>query len=120
VVTFVAQASKVLRDVCVDAPERMLGPLLRATLEIALASGETALTGPVARGDVGTVAAHAEALREQDAGAGGDILEAYLAMARATARRAASRGLLKPDQLDAIRSVLDGTDNGGPQATGGN
>ena len=33
---------------------------------------------------------------------GGDILEAYLAMARATARRAGSRGLLKPEQLDGI------------------
>jgi predicted short-subunit dehydrogenase-like oxidoreductase (DUF2520 family) len=102
----------------------MLGPLLRATLENALASGESALTGPVARGDAGTVAAHAEALREHDAGAGGDILEAYLAMARATARRAGGRGLLKPEQLEAIRNALDGVDNNGvendgPQATGG-
>ena len=85
-VTLVAQASQLLREVGVEAPERMLGPLLRATLENALASGESALTGPVARGDAGTVAAHAEALREHDAGSGGDILEAYLAMARATAR----------------------------------
>ena len=90
-VTLVAQASQLLREVGVDAPERMLGPLLRATLENALASGESALTGPVARGDVGTVAAHARALREHDGGAGGDILEAYLAMARATARRAEGR-----------------------------
>jgi hypothetical protein len=59
-------------------------------------------------------------LREHDAGAGGDILEAYMAMARATARRAGNRGLLKPDQLDAIRAALDGTDNDGPQAPGGN
>jgi len=132
-VTLVAQASQLLREVGVEFPERMLGPLLRATLENALASGEAALTGPVARGDAGTVAAHAEALREHDAGAGGDILEAYLAMARATARRAGSRGLLKPDQLDAIRKALagidgldddgpdnSGPDNDGPQATGGN
>ena len=67
-VTLVAQASQLLREVGVDAPERMLGPLLRATLENALASGESALTGPVARGDAGTVAAHAEALREHDCG----------------------------------------------------
>ena len=52
-VTLVAQASQLLREVGVEAPERMLGPLLRATLENALASGESALTGPVARGDVG-------------------------------------------------------------------
>jgi predicted short-subunit dehydrogenase-like oxidoreductase (DUF2520 family) len=105
-VTLVAQASQLLRDVGVDAPDRMLGPLLRASLENALASGEAALTGPVARGDAGTVAAHAEALREHDGGSGGDILEAYLAMAKATARRAGSRGLLKPEQRDGIRQAL--------------
>ena len=113
-VTLVAQASELLREVGVDAPERMLGPLLRASLENALASGEAALTGPVARGDVGTVAAHSEALRELDGGSGGDILEAYLAMARATARRAGSRGLLKPEQIDGIRQALDNPDADGP------
>ncbi len=107
-VTLVAQASQLLREVGVDAPERMLGPLLRATLENALASGEGALTGPVARGDTGTVAAHAEALREYDGGSGGDILQAYLAMARATARRAGNRGVLKPDQRRGIGEALDG------------
>jgi predicted short-subunit dehydrogenase-like oxidoreductase (DUF2520 family) len=123
-VTLVAQASQLLREVGVDAPERMLGPLLRATLENALASGESALTGPVARGDTGTVAAHARALGEHDGGAGGDILAAYLAMARATARRAEGRGLLKPDQLDGIREALTATaddepDKNGPGAKGG-
>ena len=115
-VTLVAQASQLLRDVGVESPERMLGPLLRATLENALASGESALTGPVARGDVGTVAAHAEALREYDAGSAGDVLEAYLAMARATARRAESRGLLKAGQLADIRAALDrgGSHDSGP------
>ncbi|MDQ0240885.1 Rossmann-like and DUF2520 domain-containing protein [Arthrobacter bambusae] len=114
-VTLVAQSSQLLRDIGVDAPERMLGPLLRATLENALASGESALTGPVARGDVGTVAAHAEALKEYDGGAGGDVLAAYRAMARATARRAVNRGLLKEGQLGDINNALDASgtpDNG--------
>jgi len=118
-VTLVAQASQLLREVGVEAPERMLGPLLRATLENALASGESALTGPVARGDVGTVAAHAESLREHDGGSGGDILEAYLAMARATARRAGRRGLLKPEQLDGVTQALKGPDGDGPNPTEG-
>lgn len=113
-VTLVAQASELLREVGVDAPERMLGPLLRASLENALASGESALTGPVARGDVGTVAAHSEALRELEGGSGGDILDAYLAMARATARRAGSRGLLRPEQIDGISRALEAPDAGGP------
>ncbi len=106
-VTLVAQASQLLREVGVEAPERMLGPLLRATLENALASGESALTGPVARGDTGTVRAHAEALREFDGGGHGDVLAAYLAMARATALRAEGRGLLKPNQLGELREALE-------------
>jgi predicted short-subunit dehydrogenase-like oxidoreductase (DUF2520 family) len=118
-VTLVAQASQLLSEVGVDAPERMLGPLLRATLENALASGESALTGPVARGDAGTVAAHAHALREHDGGAGGDILAAYLAMAGATARRGEGRGLLKQDQLEGIRDALANTEEDGPGAKGG-
>jgi predicted short-subunit dehydrogenase-like oxidoreductase (DUF2520 family) len=93
----------------------MLGPLLRATLENALAAGESALTGPVARGDAGTVAAHAESLREHDGGSRGDILEAYLAMARATAHRAERRGLLKQEQLEGIERALEGPDHGAPQ-----
>ena len=106
-VTLVAQSSQLLREVGVEQPERMLGPLLRATLENALASGESALTGPVARGDVGTVEAHAQALREYDGGGHGDVLAAYLAMARATARRAEGRGLLKADQLEGLNRALD-------------
>lgn len=110
-VTLVAQSSQLLREVGVEQPERMLGPLLRATLENALASGESALTGPVARADVGTVAAHAAALREYDAGGQGDVLEAYLAMARATARRAEVRGLLKADQVAGLRRALEGKED---------
>jgi predicted short-subunit dehydrogenase-like oxidoreductase (DUF2520 family) len=91
----------------------MLGPLLRATLENALASGESALTGPVARGDAGTVADHVQALRDHDAGANGDILSAYLAMARATAVRAAKRGLLNDGQFSGIDAALDGRNPGG-------
>lgn len=110
-VTLVAQASQLLREVAVEFPERMLGPLLRATLENALASGEGALTGPVARGDAGTVRAHTEALREFDGGAGGDVLAAYLAMARATAQRAEARGLLKPGQAENLQQALKPTED---------
>ena len=69
---------------------------MRASLENALASGESALTGPVARGDAGTVRSHHEALlrREVDSGST-DIRWAYEALARATARRAVERGMLK-------------------------
>lgn len=66
-VTLVAQAMELLRSAGVGAPDRMLGPLLGAALDNALRSGDAALTGPVARGDAGTVAAHVTELRRRPA-----------------------------------------------------
>lgn len=111
VMTVAGQAMQVLRDIGVEHSDRMLGPLLRATLDNALASGESALTGPVARGDAGTVAAHREALDEYAHGhAGDDVLLAYLDLARVTARRALDRGLLDRPRYDAVLAALDLTD----------
>ena len=64
VMTVLGEAMQILGEIGVEHPDRVLGPLVRATVDNALASGESALTGPVARGDVSTVAAHVAALRE--------------------------------------------------------
>ncbi|CEA07105.1 Rossmann-like domain protein [Arthrobacter saudimassiliensis] len=101
-VTIAAQSTQLLRSLGVEKPDQLLGPLMRASLENALASGETALTGPVARGDAGTVRAHADVL----AGQPEDLREAYEALSRATARRAVERGLLSPAQGEAILKAL--------------
>ncbi|WP_309081683.1 DUF2520 domain-containing protein [Zhihengliuella sp.] len=102
-VTIAGQAAQMLGAVGVERPDRVLAPLMRASLENALASGESALTGPVARGDTGTVAAHGEALRAED----DDVRLAYQAMARATALRAVDRGRLTRAQADGILDLLD-------------
>jgi len=48
-------------------PEEAFEPLVRATVEHALAIGPAAaLTGPISRGDVGTVAAHLEAIPDAE------------------------------------------------------
>lgn len=101
-VTLAAQATQLLADIGVERPDRLLGPLMRASLENALAAGEGALTGPVARGDAGTVAAHAAALAD----APEDISRAYTRLAAVTARRALDRGLLTADQARAITDAL--------------
>ncbi|MCM3688025.1 Rossmann-like and DUF2520 domain-containing protein [Kocuria rosea] len=109
--TVAGQSMQVLRDIGVDHPDRVLGPLLRATLDNALAAGESALTGPVARGDAGTVAAHRGALDEYAHGHGDDdVLLAYLDLARVTARRALDRGLLDRARYDAVLAALDPAD----------
>jgi len=106
-VTIAAQSAQLLRSAGVDQPDRLLGALMRASLENALASGEAALTGPVARGDAGTVEVHRQALLDYELEhAGTDIRQAYEELARATAKRALARGLLKEDQAAQILDIL--------------
>ncbi|TJY70113.1 DUF2520 domain-containing protein [Arthrobacter sp. CAU 1506] len=106
-VTIAAQSAQLLAEAGVEQPDRVLSALMRASLENALASGESALTGPVARGDAGTVRSHHEALlrREVDSGST-DIRLAYEELARSTAQRALERGLLKEAQATEILDIL--------------
>ncbi|HXF01391.1 MAG TPA: DUF2520 domain-containing protein [Arthrobacter sp.] len=106
-VTIAAQSAQLLAEAGVEQPERVLSALMRASLENALASGESALTGPVARGDAGTVRSHHEALlrRELDSGST-DIRLAYEELARATAQRAVERGMLKEARATEILDIL--------------
>ncbi len=101
-VTLVAQAMQVLSAAGVDAPDRVLGPLLSTALDNALRRGDAALTGPVSRGDAGTVAAHLRELRSESP----DVLAAYVAMARATAERALASGRLSATSAEALLDVL--------------
>ncbi len=108
-VTIAAQSSELLQGLGVEQPGRLLGPLMRASLENALASGEHALTGPVARGDTGTIRAHTRALGRN---AAPDMAQAYQALSAATARRAVERGLLTPAQGERIIEVLNSEPEG--------
>ena len=83
-------------------PRECSGPLLAAALDNALAYGDRALTGPVSRGDSGTVAAHLAEL-EQVSPAMGD---AYRALARRTADRALAAGTLDPVLAAQLLEVL--------------
>jgi predicted short-subunit dehydrogenase-like oxidoreductase (DUF2520 family) len=102
-VTLVAEAADLLRRAGVDSPERMLGPLLSAALDNALRHGDRALTGPVARGDAGTVRAHLRVLAEHAP----DMLPAYRVLAGRTARRAEQAGLLRPDLAPDVTAALE-------------
>jgi predicted short-subunit dehydrogenase-like oxidoreductase (DUF2520 family) len=101
-VTLVAQAVDLLRAAGVDHPDRVLAPLLSAALDNALRSGDGALTGPVARGDAGTVAAHLAAITPVDPA----VAETYRALARATADRALAGGRLRADLAESLLAAL--------------
>src|SRR5271166_4531599 len=119
-VTLVAQAADLLRTAGVAEPARLLGPLLSASLDNALRFGDAGLTGPVARGDAATVAAHeaaagtsarlaaADTSAAAAAGASAAAVAAYVAMARLTADRALAAGLLKPADAERLLDVLGG------------
>ncbi|WP_299056521.1 Rossmann-like and DUF2520 domain-containing protein [uncultured Nocardioides sp.] len=101
-VTLVAEARETLAAAGVDDPAALLGPLLRAALEGALEHGDAALTGPVVRGDTGTVAGHLAGLAEDAPQA----LASYAALARATLVRAEADGRVTGPRADRLRRLL--------------
>ncbi len=98
-VTLVNEAADLLRVAGIERPERVLSPLLHAALDNALRLGDAALTGPVSRGDAGTVAKHLERMPA-------DAVPAYLALARRTADRAIASGRLRPHDAAQLLDVL--------------
>jgi predicted short-subunit dehydrogenase-like oxidoreductase (DUF2520 family) len=118
-VVLVAQAAQALREAGVAEPGRALRPLLDAALDGALraedASGDggpgaiAALTGPVRRGDAGTVADHVAVLSALGTSSGAvDVPAGYGALARAAAARALGAGLVGPDAAQAVLDALAG------------
>jgi predicted short-subunit dehydrogenase-like oxidoreductase (DUF2520 family) len=109
-VTLIADAAELLREAGVEDTSRVLGPMTRAALANVLAldpstdlpAGDAALTGPVVRGDAGTVAAHLAALD------GSPAAPAYRAMARRTAERAEQAGRLSHESALPILELLAG------------
>lgn len=101
-VTLVNDAMDALRVAGIDRPDMVLGPMLSAALDNTLRSGDDALTGPVVRGDAGTVADHVAAL---DA-ALPDAAAAYVAMARRTAARALAANRLPATEAEPLLDVL--------------
>jgi predicted short-subunit dehydrogenase-like oxidoreductase (DUF2520 family) len=101
-VTLATSAADLLRAAGVESPARLLAPLLGASLDNALRRGDSALTGPVSRGDAETVRVHLEALRQHAP----ELVPAYVAMARLTAERALQSGLLKAEGAAGLLQVL--------------
>jgi predicted short-subunit dehydrogenase-like oxidoreductase (DUF2520 family) len=102
IISLVAEAMDLLRSAGVADPAQMLRPLLSASLDNALAYGDQALTGPVARGDAETVTAHLREMNQVSA----HSAAAYRAMARRTADRALAAGVLSPSGAERLLDVL--------------
>jgi predicted short-subunit dehydrogenase-like oxidoreductase (DUF2520 family) len=105
-VTLVAEAADLLTRAGVANPGRLLGPLLGAALDNSLRHGDRALTGPVARGDAKTVAAHLHAIASRAP----EALPAYVEMSRLTAVRALAAGTLSAERAATLLDVLAAPD----------
>ena len=118
-VVLVAQAAQALEAAGVEQPGRVLAPLLAAALDGATRAADrgaetgaggaagaiSALTGPVSRGDVGTVVEHLEALGALAATSdAADVPPSYRALGRGAAHRARASGRI---DAAAERAVLD-------------
>ena len=101
-VTLVRDCVQTLERAGIRPAERLVAPLLSAALDNALRHGDRALTGPVARGDVGTVRKHLDELTVVDP----ELAQTYRALARRTAHRAADAGLLPDHAVDDVLSTL--------------
>ena len=107
--TVVTQAVRVLAAAGVEDGAATLGPLLAAALDRALHEGEAGLTGPVSRGDAGTVAAHLEALSSLRDGEGhglDDVVASYRQLAAAATERCEAAGRLTAEQALRLRETL--------------
>jgi len=79
------------------------GRLVEQTMANARATGiAPALTGPITRGDAGTLESHLAALRA----VAPDVVEIYLAAARRELEITRERGALSPDQVSRVGDVL--------------
>jgi predicted short-subunit dehydrogenase-like oxidoreductase (DUF2520 family) len=79
------------------------GPLIEQTLGNARALGiQAALTGPITRGDRGTLEAHLSTLRAHAPG----VLDLYRAAAEREIQLAEERGALSPEAAEVLRTSL--------------
>ena len=103
-VTLICDAADLLRRAGIADAAAVLGPIATAALANVLVDGDRALTGPVVRGDAGTVRAHLQALADSAAH------DSYAAMARRTTQRAHQSGRLPDPAADRLLALLT---NGG-------
>ena len=100
--TLVNQTSELLESAGITNPEALVAPLLSASLDNALRNGDTALTGPIARGDAETVREHLRVLANFDPA----VTQAYRSLARLTAVRALASGALQPQSAENLLAML--------------
>ena len=98
------QTMRILTEAGISDPALYARPLLEAALDRALTEGTAGISGPAARGDAGTIAAHARALGSREALAG--ERDTYADMTRALTRLLREARLLDERAATAVEAAL--------------
>ncbi len=116
VVTLIGAAAALWESFGADASlaREALLPLLRASVEnLAAMPPSAALSGPIARGDLGTLHAHLDWLASaaQTSPEISALRDAYLALARLTVPLAEAKGTLAAERASALLALLENAQN---------
>lgn len=106
-VTLIRQVETVYESIGMDreAAIKAFWPLIGGTLRNIETMGTVqALTGPVARGDAGTIDKHFQAFREKLP----QLLETYCTLGKQTVELAREKGSLSPEQAERLHSIFSG------------
>ncbi|WP_420095621.1 Rossmann-like and DUF2520 domain-containing protein [Brevibacterium sediminis] len=107
-ITILAEAMELLAEAGVADPSAVLHALVDASVANTMQNGPKALTGPISRGDVGTIEAHLAALSEFSLSRSNPaVRNCYIALARSTAAKALAMGRITEAQAQQILSALD-------------
>jgi predicted short-subunit dehydrogenase-like oxidoreductase (DUF2520 family) len=98
-----ATAGDILRAGGVIDPAALVGGLVHASVDAALATGQAGLSGPWVRGEGRTIGMHVEALVRKQR-----LVKVYAALARLIVDRAAAAGRLDPDARRRVEAALQG------------
>lgn len=107
-ITILTEAMELLAEAGVADPSAVLHTLVDASVANTMQNGPKALTGPISRGDVGTVEAHLAALSEFSLSRSNpSVRNSYIALARSTAAKALAMGRITEAQAQQILTALD-------------
>jgi predicted short-subunit dehydrogenase-like oxidoreductase (DUF2520 family) len=98
-----ATAADILRAGGVIDPAALLGGLVHASVDAALATGQAGMSGPWVRGEGRTIGMHVEALARKQR-----LVKVYASLARLIVERAAAAGRLAPEARRRVEAALQG------------
>ncbi|MGC2940391.1 MULTISPECIES: Rossmann-like and DUF2520 domain-containing protein [unclassified Brevibacterium] len=107
-ITILTEAMELLTEAGVSDPSAVLHTLVDASVANTMQNGPKALTGPISRGDVGTIEAHLAALSEFSLSRSNPaVRNSYIALARSTTAKALAMGRITEAQAQQILTALD-------------